>query len=114
MNWAKFASLVELIVPGILFGINPSFGYIASDVVALIKSVQTPGATGVDKLNAVITGAAAVVAQVNTNAGKQLVNPTLITTDLPTAISLGIDIVNKVGGQTPITNVLQPTAVLIK
>ena len=113
MDWAKFATIIEAVLPGILFSVNPAFGFIASNIVALVKKVQTPNATGIDKLNAVVAGAGDVVSQINTAAGKVIVDPTLLTTDLPTGIALGIDIANKIGGKTPIvtitSGVLLPT-----
>ena len=115
MDWSKFATIIEAVLPGILFSVNPAFGFIASDVVALVKKFQTPNATGQDKLNAVVAGTADIVTQVNTAAGKVVVDPNLIKTDLPTGIALGIDIVNKITGKTPIVSVtsgvLMPTVV---
>src|ERR1700681_1228949 len=96
MNWSKFAAIIEAVLPGILYSVNPAFSFIASDIVALVKKVQTPTATGQDKLNAVVTGATDIVTQVNTAAGKIVVDPTYITTDLPLGIALGIDIANKI------------------
>ena len=112
MDWSKFATIIEAVLPGILFSVNPAFGFIASDVVALVKKVQTPNATGQDKLNAVVSGATDIVTQVNTAAGKVVVDPTLLTTDLPLGIALGVDLAHKISGDKPVTSapvVLIPT-----
>ena len=112
MDWAKFASIIEAVLPGILFSVNPAFGFIASDIVALVKKFQTPNATGQDKLNAVVAGATDIVTQINAAAGKVVVNPTLLTTDLPLGIALGVDLAHKISGDKPVTSapvVLIPT-----
>jgi len=109
MDWAKFATIIEAVLPGILFSVNPAFGFIASDVVALVKKVETAGTTGQDKLNAVVMAAGDVVDQVNTASGKIVIDPSLIKTDLPLGIALGIDLVNKIGGKTPVPVILKPT-----
>jgi len=112
MDWAKFATIIESVLPGILFSVNPAFGFIASDVVALVKKFQTPGATGQDKLNAVVAGATDIVIQTNTAAGKVVIDPTLVSTDLPLGIALGVDLANKISGNKPLTAapvVLVPT-----
>jgi hypothetical protein len=86
MNLTQFFTDIEALGPVLLTAINPGLGLIASGVVGLVKAAEVTGADGPTKLASVEAAAPALITDINTGAGKTVVDPTLVTI-IPSAVS---------------------------